>query len=522
MLGLIACSLLLAPPVLAAPPAPAEVTARLDAALEAKWKKLNLTPEAPADDATFLRRVYLDLAGRVPPALKAREFLDDRDPAKRARLVAQLLDSEDFADHWGRTWAQELTGRRPVKQDAYDGQVLAAYLKASLAANKPYTRLVTELICAEGLNEDSGPVNFLLRYDAKPTDLAGAVSKQFLGLTLQCAQCHNHPFAGWKKADFWGTAAYFGRIRRLESQGDDGTYVAVLETRRGELTVPDMSAKPDEQGNYPTKKVAPRLPGGAAAPTAAGRRQALAAWVTADDNPYFARHLVNRVWGQLFGAPLVKNLEQEAEDGDGTHVQVLGLLADDFVAGGHDVKRLVRVIVLSRAYQLSVGGGEAPAAPADAKVAEARLRKARNLARFPARPLSVDQLYQSVVQATGYRGPEPPADAPKKEDDDDAGDPAVDQLGGERAHTVQRSLALLNGDFVAKATQAGARSAVAVNGRRAAPAQVEWLFLTTLARRPSAEESAAMLELLKGGDRAHGLEDVLWVLLNSAEFNTNH
>jgi hypothetical protein len=511
--------------VAASPVPPAgNVSVRLDAALETEWKQANVRPEGPADDATFLRRVYLDLTGRVPPPLKVREFLQDADPAKRAKLVDALLASEEFADYWGRTWTQTLTGKRPIKQDSHDGRVLYEYMKASLASNKSYRDLVTELICGEGLNDASGPVNFLLRYDAKPTDLAGAVSRNFLGLTLQCAQCHNHPFAEWKRADFWGLAAFFGRTRRLDSQGEDGNYAAILDTRRGELMLPEPGAKPDESGNVAKKKVTPRLPGQDGPPPPGKRRQALAAWITADQNPYFAKNLVNRVWAQLLGSGLVSSLEHAPAEGEPVHEAILTLLADDFTAGGHNVKRLVRVIVLSQAYQLSAGSGDPQADAASPKEAEARLRQLRHLARFPVRPLSVDQLYQSVVQATGYRGPEEAAaQKPAMEDDDEEGEPDIPvDLLGERALTVQRSQALLNSDYVQKATQAGVKAAVTVNGGRAGAPHVEWLFLSTLARRPTADESATMLDLLQGGKRKRGLEDVLWVLLNSTEFNTNH
>lgn len=502
-------------------PSPAdstEVRARLDAAVAARWQALSVTPVGPADDATFLRRAWLDLAGRVPPALKARDFLADSDPNKRAKLVETLLASDEFADFWGRCWTQALTGLRVVKQESYDLRVLHQYLKESFKANKPYGQIVTELICGEGLSEASGPVTFLLRYQAKPTDLAGAVGKQFLGVTLQCAQCHDHPFARWKKDDFWGTAAFFGRLRLLEAQEEEENYRAVLETRHGELMIPDPAAKAEEgkgeEAKPAKKKVAPRLLGRSTEPIQGKRRPALAAWITARDNPFFARNLVNRVWSQLFGASLVNGLDRPVSPGDGQHPQVLDLLAEDFTASGHDVQRLLRIILLSRAYQLSAGANQPSA--------EESLKSRRNLACFPVRSLSVDQLYQAIVQATGHRGEEPEAQkqAAEKDEDDDADTP-VDQLG-ERALTVQRSLALLNGDYVHKAVQAGAKAAKAVNGQHSGPTHVEWLFLATLSRRPTAEESAAMLQLLKDSKGKGGLEDILWVLLNSVELTTNH
>jgi hypothetical protein len=525
----ISLPLLLGSLVMSAPAAPdaAQVRARLDGVIEAKWKTLNITPEAAADDTAFLRRIYLDLTGRVPPAAKVSEFLADRDPGKRARLVEALLNSEEFAEHWGRVWTEAFTGKRPTKQDTYDGRLLAEYLKESLRANKSYRQVVTELICAEGLNDTSGPANFLLRYDVKPTDLAGAVGKHFLGVTIHCAQCHDHPFAHWKKDDFWGVAGFFGRIRRLQGT-EDQTSFAVLETRRGELLVPDTAAKPNDDGNVPMKKISPRLPVEKSPLIDGNRRQALAAWVTASDNPYFSRHLVNRVWGQLFGSPLVNGLDKTPVDIDGRHPQVLDLLAQDFTASGHDVKRLVRIIVLSRAYQLGAGNGDQTAGT-DEKAVEMRHHKVRNLARFPIRPLSVDQLYQSLVVATGHRGdppvdPDNQAEQKAEEKDEDANMPPdrpVDLLT-DRAMTVQRSLALLNGAYVHDASQAGVKAAVRAKGEKLGAAHVEWLFLATLSRKPTAAETSTMLGLLKDSEGTQGLEDVLWVILNSAEFTTNH
>jgi hypothetical protein len=520
-----AFSLLLGSLTLAAPAAPdaATVRTRLDGVVEAKWKTLAISPEAPCDDATFLRRVWLDLAGRVPPALKVREFLDDRDPQKRAKLVDALLAGDEFADHWGRSWAARLTGKRPIRQPNYDGRILQEYLRDQFLANKPYKEIATELICGEGLSDSSGPANFLLRYEAKPTELVGAVSKQFLGSTIQCAQCHDHPFVKWKKDDFWGTAAFFVRVRALQSQDGNTTLAAIVETRKGELEIPDASAKPDAQGNIATKKIKPRLPTDKAPPIDGKRRQALAAWITSDTNPYFARNTVNQVWAQLLGTPLTGDLDRPLIDGDGKHPQVLDLLADDFKAGGYDVKRLLRIIVLSRSYQLSAGSGGKPKEPMSLQEVELRGLKTRNLACYPARPLTVDQLYQAIVQATGHTGEETPPPNQSQEEADEAGaaDRPADLLV-ERALTVQRSLALLNSDYVHKAAVTGAKAAMTVNGRKPGAAHAEWLFLTTLSRRPSSEESAALLEAFKSAREPRGLEDVLWAILNSTEFVTNH
>jgi hypothetical protein len=259
----LAASLVLAGLAVAAPPLPKpeEVSARLDAVLQDSWKKQSLTPDAVADDAAYLRRVWLDLAGTVPPPLQARDFLASKDAGRRAQLVESLLSGDQYPDHWGRIWTTHLTGKRPIKQEKYDGRRLQEFLRDSFAENKPYGQIVTDLICGEGLSDSSGPANFLLRYEAKPADLAGAVAKSFLGTSLQCAQCHNHPFENWKKDDFWAMAAYFSRVRMLEYSGENEYLTSLQELRRGELELPDPDAKPAEDGTIPKKKVKPLLPG---------------------------------------------------------------------------------------------------------------------------------------------------------------------------------------------------------------------------------------------------------------------
>jgi hypothetical protein len=314
-------------------------------------------------------------------------------------------------------------------------------------------------------------------------------------------------------------AAFFTRLRLLTSQEDNGI-TAVLESRRGELRIPDTTAKPAQDGTIPTKVVKARLPIEKSAIVEEKRRQALAAWITSDSNPFFARNTVNQVWGQLFGTPLVGALDRPITESEGKHPQVLDLLAQDFNASGQDIKRLVRIIVLSRAYQLSAGSGDKSTT---ASAAEMHVLQVRNLARFPIRPLSVDQLYQTIVQATGHSGePEaPPNQTPEQEEAAPMPDLPTDLLS-DRSLTVQRTLALLNGDYVHKAAQTGAKAALTVNGQRPGPAHVEWLFLTTLSRRPTAEEQTGLTELLKNGKGTRGLEDVLWAILNSVEFATNH
>jgi len=326
-----------------------------------------------------------------------------------------------------------------------------------------------------------------------------------------------------------------------------------------------MEAEANENGERPTKKIAPRLPGEPGT-VAANRREALARWLTASDNPYFARNTVNRVWHELFGQRLVKSLDDlEGLTESEPRVRIMQLLATDFTASGADLKRLLRVIVLSKPYQLASGGAASNAKASDRTggTDAAALRQARLkvFAVFPVRSLAVDPLYQSIVRGTGHIGHD---EVPVEGDDaelasqpplaagaqlasggdkpgnkmagresmrsmpiDDRPDMPAEytdwagDLLGEQALTIQRSLTLLNGGYVQEASQAGAKLAVAMRGRYRT-AQIEWLFLAMLSRQPSDEEMKAMLQIQREGKGQHGMEDVVWALLNSTEFNTNH
>ena len=502
-----------------APPEPAK---QLDAALRIPQQAAGIEPASVCDDATFLRRAWLDLAGRTPPFLAARDFLADSSASKRARLIDSLLASEEFAEHWGRVLTIMLTERRPVRVDTHDGRVLREYLAAAIRDNRSYRDIARELIAGGGLSENSGPANFLLRYDVQSNQLAGVVGKQFLGVSLQCTECHNHPWDKWTQDDFRGIQAFFVRTKRLDDNNAADYLRAVVDIKKGELEIDDPNFKPMEgqEGQEPPKiKIQPRLLGGAEFAATGTRREALAEWITSNQNAYFARNLANRVWAKIFTRGLVEPLDSLGSEKPGPHAEVLEPLAAGFAASGHDLRWLLRTILLSQTYQRSSGGAFADGA-ADAQA----LSQVALLARFPARSLTVDELYQSIVQATGHTGVDEAAEADYDEAQQDQlayADRPVEFLG-ERAMTVQRSLVLLNSPYVQEAAHYGSRVTLAAQGRRDAKAQLDFAFLAALARQPTAEESQKLLPLVSDGKGGQGLEDLWWLLLNSAEFSSNH
>ena len=509
--------------------APSEASLQLDARLAAFYQANQLAVSPGVDDATFFRRLWLDVAGRTPPVAEVRKFLAASEPDKRAAAVEQLLDSPHAANHFGRWWTEYLTDRRPFEQPEYNGRLVQNYLRDAWTESRSYRDVVAELLAGEGGSDTSGPANFLLRYNAQPAPLAGAVSKKFLGVTLQCAECHDHPLAEWKQTEFWGLAAYFARLRRMQpvevpaGEQDQQAFVMVVERSQGELRIPDTSVPPDENGNRPLKAVYPQLPGSKEAAligqTAGGRRTPLIEWITADENPYFARHYVNRTWERLCGAPLVVSFELPlpGDSASAFKADLLEHLAKDFAASGYDLKQPLRTILKSQAYQRTA----APPSGQNADQGQAESLARSVLARYPVRSLSADETFLSIAQATGFRGDFTDAEISQLTREDFGYDQPAPVFAAQPL-SVQRGLSLLNSDHVRGACDMAAAATQRMFGAAPGPKHIEWLVISAYGRPPTGKETQSLLKLAGEEDATAGLHDVAWTLLNSAEFNTNH
>jgi hypothetical protein len=467
-------------------------------------------PAPRADDAEFLRRAYLDLAGRIPRPADVHEFLADRAADKRAKLIDQLLEEPRFAVHFANVWRAELLPEAASdRQAALFKAGFENWLVRQFRAGTRYDRLVRDLltvpIAAEGepvLRDPArpNPLAFFAAKDARPENLAAAVGRSFLGLRLECAQCHDHPFAGWTQDQFWSQAAFFAGITKQGS----GLFAPLGEAAgRRELT-PAGKRKPRPA----------RFLDGARPSWDGGRtpRAALADWVTAPDNPYFARATVNRLWAHFFGVGLVNPVDDFRDDNPPSDPALLDDLAAAFVRSGFDLTFLIRGLCLSEAYQRT----------------SARTDPSQDRTPLPARmavkALTGEQFFDSLALATGYRAA------------DDRGAArrqfltrfALAGPAGEPETSVQQALTLLNGRFVAWATdpeRCPTLLAVTRTPGMTTAGRVEALYLTALGRRPTARER----ELHEGhvrkagpGREAERLADVFWVLLNSAEFRLNH
>ena len=497
------------------------VGTRIDELIEQDCAAEGIAVLGPCNDAEFLRRVWLDLAGRTPPLAEVKAMAAGVD---RPEVVRRLLKSPEFARHWGRIWVEYLTDRRPFEAEGYDGRRLLQYLTEAFRENPSYAELVSDLILGEGTSDVSGSVNFLLRYNAEPVPLAGAVSEKFLGLSLKCAECHDHPHARWKQKDFWGLAAHFARLRKMTpTDPEEGeSFFVVIERPRGELITTDKTAKPNDNGEQPKKTIFPQLPDMPRSDAARQRRTVLVEWLTRPDNPYLSRHLSNIVWERLLGTKLIPNLDQWPPPSASTNVEILNALSEDFTMHDSNFLHLIQTIVLTDAYQRSTHSSAASEEVTAATGEESqRERELTHWSRGRIRALSADQLHLSIGQAIGYHHDENDHRLAESTGEEFTQDIPENNLGG-LSFTLGRALSLYNSDYIRGAAELGAEAVIRLYGAAAGAEQIERLFLSLLSRSPTTEELEFFQDLGSDGDPRERLQDILWVLLNSAEFVTNH
>lgn len=483
----------------------------IDRFVDEKLRALRIDASPPCDDATFLRRVTLDLSGRLPTAAEARAFLADSAPDKRTRWIDAELQRKEFAELWVQKWAERLLVKSVQNQVSRKAALrYFSWLEERIAGNVPLDQIVRDLLTAQGGVFESPAVNF---YQAERDGLKVAenVAQVFLGMRLQCAQCHNHPFDRWTQDDYYGWAAFFSQIGR--KRGADPRETIVFDRRGGEVKHPVTK-----------KNVPPRFLGGARPKTRGKDRRAVAAeWITSKDNPYFSRNVANLVWEHFFGVGIVHEPDDVRVSNPPSNPALLDALAARLVEVRYDLKQLVREIVTSAAYQRSV------------QPTERNAEDERNASHARVRRLRAEVLLDALSQVT---------DAPTKFPGLPLGARAIripdgatsnyflNTFGRARREGVctcevrtepnlGQALHLLNGSSVSDKIRAGRVVAKLVKAKRPLPEILDELYLRSLTRYPTPAERAALLKRIKG-DPVRGLEDVLWALLNSKEFLFQH
>ncbi|MFN0169850.1 MAG: DUF1549 and DUF1553 domain-containing protein [Bryobacteraceae bacterium] len=497
----------------------------IDDHVQAKLRKLNLPPSGLATDGEFLRRVCLDIAGTLPPPDRVREFLRDRDPDKRRKLIRLLLDSPQYTDLVTMRLADVFRVGGGENESVH-----WEWVRDHVARNTPYDQIARERIAAQGAR---GPIDHFGAGEATAMERAVAEeARVFLGRRLDCAQCHNHPYDGWTQDQFWGMAAFFARMTYVNR-----TVALVLtdDEAGNELDVVDPSRKTPvfAKAEHPRtrKPVTPVfLDGQPLDPrSAADPRLELARRITT--HPYFAEAIVNRVWSYFFGRGLVHPVDDFRQNNPPTHPQLLAALAEDFRAHGHDLKRLMRVIAESRTYQTS--GSPLPANRQDEL----------NHAWSRPRPMEAEVLLDAISSATAvpesFRSGNGPARLPAGQRAiriqypaswehrflQVYGCPLRDSVPERRgAPHLGQAMHLLAGETIsAKLGAAGGRLDTLVKQGLRNRQIIGELYLAALTRPPSPKEQEEIdRRIAKRPDRREALEDLWWSLLSSREFTYNH
>jgi uncharacterized protein DUF1549/uncharacterized protein DUF1553 len=516
---------------------PINLSAEIDRIINDRLAEATIPTSPLADDSEFLRRAFLDIIGRIPSAERTTAFLKDTDPNKRRKLIDELLADHEYGEHFGLIWYHQI-----VKPDDDNkgliSPVFADWLAASFNKNYGWNKIVSDMLTAEGARDKNPATVFWFANvgadkdkNPEPSKITGAVSRLFMGVRLECCECHNHPFATLKQTDFWGTAAFFGHVHSSNASKKDvkagatpsireGGAVGKMKGNKDEKSAPfDSIVIPDTKGQ--TVKARFLL---GTEPNLNGRpqlRPTFAAWATSANNPYFAKAMVNRMWAHFFGRGLVTPLDDMRPENKCTHPELLDALAKEFAGSNFDLKHLIRCIANSQAYQRT-------SVPRSDNKSDEEL-----YSHGTVRMMTADMLYDSLQVALSHAPADNSTDKAKgakkgggggpraqfrkffhTEADDDASAVA------DYAHGIPQVLRMMN------STQMNNTAAVIAKLMKtdSTPERVvESIYLRILSRMPTPTESQKMVGYVAGSsDPAKGYNDVMWALLNSSEFLFNH
>lgn len=486
----------------------AELAGLIDQQIDARLSSEGVRAAELADDAEFVRRIYLDLHGTVPTLEQVRRFLADAQPDKRARLIDSLLSDQHYGLYLADTWQGYLIS--PLADDQTKRAERFRDWLAGQFNTRRWDEIVRDLITATGRMEDNPAVTYLIegRLPRAVPDLTDLTSRYFLGIRLNCAQCHDHPFVKWKQEEFWGMAAFFTQIQTPKR--------AKQVYERGVVDDPQLTLANLKDAGVPDGFIqrAPTFLGGRTmSASQTSNRAALARWITAPENFYFARAMVNRTWWRLLGRGIVQPVDDMHEANVPSHPELLDLLARRFAESGFDLKFLTRAIVLSRAYQRTSQPGES----AD--------QQAALFGRMSIKVLSAGQLYDSLETISGPAAKVTGIDVRQgvrwefTQFFGESGDP--DPMAYRRG--IPHLLRQMNsGQFTGRNLD-GLVTRLDTNADRSPEGIASDLFLTILSRRPTENEIRQVKSYVnRSGSAAGGLRELAWVLMMTSEFSLNH
>jgi hypothetical protein len=487
----------------------------IDVLVQKKWQQLKITPSPLADDATFLRRAYLDVIGTLPTPAEARAFLVDKSADKREKLIDSLLARNEYADFWAVKWGDLLRNQRHGQKEHQRGTfAFHAWIRNAFATNMPYDQFVRNIIAAQGTVDQHPPVVWF-RTVRNLTHQTNDTAQLFLGTRINCAQCHHHPYEKWSQDDYYQLQAFFARMGR--KSGEIAQEPAIFVKLDGQVRNPVTNKIMQPRGlDGPELKIGEDD----------DPRQKLVDWMAAPDNPFFARALANRMWAHFMSRGLVEPVDDLRVTNPPSNPELLDALAQDFIKHKFDLKHLIRSIMTSSTYQLS---SEPHAGNSHDKQSYARA--------YPRR-LPAEVLLDAISTMTGVGenfGGLPKGTRAIQLPDEGVGSYFLDVFGRPtresacecerpREANLAQALHLLNsGEVQNKIASANGRIALMLKAKKKDAEIVEELYLLAFSRLPRPEEMQSVLAYVVGeSDRKAALEDLLWALLNTKEFLFNH
>lgn len=487
----------------------------IDTLALARWKKLGIVPSELCSDSEFIRRVTVDLCGRLPTPEETKAFLADSSNAKRAKAIDRLLDSRDYSAHFAMRWGSIL------RNASLAGSEQAAYafhewIRDNIARNRPYDEFVRGIVAAAGEWQDAPAVNWYwqMRDDQLHQPVADT-AQVFLGLRLQCAKCHHHPYERWSQNDYYGLAGFFARLGR-KGLGEPPPYYASRTRTSSEINPTTMKPIEPKLLDGEVLKIAPED----------DPRHKLVDWMAQPNNPFFAKALANRMWGHLMGRGLVDPIDDMRETNPPSNPELLDALAQDFTKSKFDVKHLLRTICNSRTYQLS------------SEPNEYNKHDKQNHARHYARRMIAEVLHDAIDQVTDTRTvfnkmsrTARAVDLPHEGFGSyflDVFDRPPRSSACECARSASANLPQvlhlsMSPDIERKIGHSKGRVAKLIERKASASDAVTELYLAAFARTPTdAERQFALRYVQAAPDMRRGLEDLCWALINSKEFMYNH
>lgn len=486
----------------------------IDTLVNAKLQRMKILPSGPAEDAEFLRRASLDIAGVPPTIEQVNAFVaDTTEPvAKRAAMVEQLLSRPEYVEHWTLKWSDLLLNRRKTVTER-GVWAFRNWIRQGIATNKPYNQFASELMTAGGSTLENPAANYF-RIAREPKLVMENMTQVFLGTRFSCNQCHDHPFERWTQNQYYELSAYFADVGRRElPDGDEFVF-----TNASPIAVINPSTNQPASPKFPFSH-------GGLVDANAHRREQLSQWLTAKENPYFARSIVNRYWSYFLGRGIIDPVDDIRASNPASNPELLDALTKDFIDTGYDLKRLIRLICTSATYQRSL------------EASQWNEDDSMNYSHAVPRRLSAEQLYDSIIQATGAPRALPgvPAGFRASELPDSQVDVAfLDMFGRpprespcecERTSDVSlgQTLNMVNGPTIGDAI-AHPQGIIAKTIAAGATNEqlIATVYLSTLARKPSAEEMTRMAEYFgKIATQKEAAEDLAWALINSPGFLFN-